>query len=76
MILYGFFYNGMIHESSAALTSLHFSKAGAWRAMRTFMQQMALDERNFAIQFGGKHMMRRKPLEWQHFQVQAVDVLP
>ena len=31
--LYGFLHTTCIHESAAALVSLHQSKAGAWKAM-------------------------------------------
>jgi hypothetical protein len=33
MTLYGFFHTACVHESAAALVSLHRTKAGAWRAM-------------------------------------------
>lgn len=33
MKVYGFFHTTCVHESAAALVSLHTTKAGAWRAM-------------------------------------------
>lgn len=75
MIVFAFLYNGFIYESAAAVVSLHSTKAGAWRAMRKFMFDMAQDERNFAIQFGGKSMMRDKELRYKAFSVQEMEVL-
>lgn len=76
MNLFGFFYNGMIHESAPALVSLHRSKATAWKAMRALMLAMAQEERDFAIQYGGRQMMRNKPLQWKWFGIQEIAVLP
>ena len=76
MKLWAYYYCGCIFESADALMSLHHTKVGAWKAMRTRMQHEAHKERDFAIQFGGKTMMRYKPLQYVRHSIGAVEVLP
>lgn len=75
MIVYAVMYNGCTYESAAATVSLHTTKAGAWKAMRKFMFDMVTNERDFAIEFGGRRMMRRTPMFGQAFGVQAYEVV-
>lgn len=72
--LYGFFYNSCVHESAAALVSLHTTKRGAWQAMRKHLFDAAVEDRDFGIQFAGRSWMRRKPREYTWHGIQAVEL--
>lgn len=74
MIVWAFWRNPMIHESAAATISLHRTKAGAWRAKSRFMNELAMEERDFALQHGGRWMMRSKPLDMQAFGIEEMEV--
>lgn len=74
MIVYGFWRNPMIHESAAATVSLHRTRVGAWRAKHRFMFDLTMQERDFAIRYGGRWMMRSKPLDMQSFGIEEIEV--
>lgn len=74
VIVYSFWRNPMIHESAAATISLHRTKVGAWRAKNRFMNDLVMQERDFAIQHGGRWMMRHKPLDMQAFGIEEIEV--
>lgn len=74
--LFGYFRNGCIHESAAALVSLHASKAGAWRAKHAAMFAAAVEEREFVLRTGSSWLRRCKSLADQSFFIQPVEVLP
>lgn len=73
--LYGYFRNPCIHESAAALVSLHATKAGAWRAKHAAMFAAAVEEREFCLRVGG-WLRSRKTLEDQAFFIQPIEVFP
>lgn len=74
MSVWAFWRNPCTHESAAATISLHRTKAGAWRAKRRYMLAEAGEERTFAIQFGGRWMMRRKTLEDKAYGIEEIEV--
>lgn len=76
MTLYGYFRNPFIHESAAALMSLHATKASAWRAKHKAMFAAAVEEREVCLRAGGWWRRGRKPLLDQAFFIQPVEVLP
>jgi hypothetical protein len=75
MILFGYFRNPCIFESAAGLVSLHLTKAGAWAALRREKWQLEVNARELALRHGhsGKGS---KPLEYEAFFVDEVEVLP
>lgn len=73
--LYGYFRNPCIHESAAALVSLHATKAGAWRAKHAAMFAAAVEEREFHLRVGG-WLRGRKTLEDSAYFIQPIEVLP
>lgn len=74
--LYGFFRSSCIHESAAALVSLHTTKAGAWRAKHAAMFAACVEEREFARRVGRRNWFADKPLVDQAYFIQPVEVLP
>lgn len=76
MTLHGYFRNPCIHESAAALVSLHASKAGAWRAKHAAMFAAVVEEREFGLRFAGRSWLRNKPLRDSVYFIQPVEVLP
>lgn len=73
--MFGYFRSSCIFESAAALVSLPRTKVGAWRAMRADMWDLAVQERELYLRYGG-HGKGRKPLEYQAFYVEPIEVLP
>lgn len=76
MTLYGYFRTSCIHESAAALVSLHASKTGAWRAKHAAMFAAMVEEREFGLSFAGRSWLRKKPLRDEAYFIAPVEVLP
>ncbi len=82
MTLYGFFHTTCIYESSAALQSLHMTKASAWRAMHRFhwdawVQAQSQKDSGLHIDRHTRQWLREcGPLHNERSHVAAVEVLP
>lgn len=74
MIVWAVLRNPMIHESAATTVSLHKTKVGAWRAKHRLMFDLTVAERDQAIAWGGRWAMGRKPLEFQAFGIEPIEV--
>lgn len=78
VILWGFFHNPCIHESAAALVSLHTSKASAWRTKHkavfsTWMEaHRQCRERTPGHALDGKGRHWRRPEPDERFFIRAV----
>ena len=70
-ILYGFYYNGMIEENSSALMSLHRTKEGAVKSMRSHKLERIRKWRKM-------YSFEEEPFEFGYFEyweVHTVEVL-
>lgn len=75
MTLYGYCHNPCTYESAEALISLHQSKAGAWRALRQRVWDLAADGREYHLQYGGQSDAYREP-HWSTHRIREYEVYP
>lgn len=68
MKIYGFFHSDCVYESAPRLVSMHYTKAGAYKAMKRYL-------------FDKYEEWRRRRREWkfgdmEHWFIDEVEVLP
>lgn len=81
--LYGFFHTDCIHESAAALVSLHHTKGGAWQAMHKaqwdkWEEARSPQDTNLHLsKYVRKHSRcPRDEMKYTRSHIAAVEVLP
>lgn len=71
--VYAFEYCDCVFESAFGIKSLHATKRGAWEAMRRFLWDEAVFQRDSELRFG---LWRMKAYEFTAHRVRPIEVLP
>lgn len=71
--VYAFEYTDCTFESAFGIESLHASKRGAWQAMRRFLWNRDVEQRDLELRYG---KWRGKAFQFTAHRVRRVEVLP